>query len=138
MANHDGAGLDEDVPDAPAISGQTLGLFAHEDVGPDDWGIDEGSNQVAPDISKEFMNDAESQAAQPSTSQTSAPAKSTHTNIATSPGEPQLDLSVLQRVALNEVLAVLDEFTKASSLQDWSIGSRDDAGNDKNPVRLDA
>ncbi|EEA25290.1 conserved hypothetical protein [Talaromyces marneffei ATCC 18224] len=133
MANHDGAGLDEDVPDAPAISGQTLGLFAHEDVGPDDWGIDEGSNQVAPDISKEFMNDAESQAAQPSTSQTSAPAKSTHTNIATSPGEPQLDLSVLQRVALNEVLAVLDEFTKASSLQDWSIGSRDDAGNDKNP-----
>ena len=152
MVHYQFSGLDEDLPDAPAVPGQGFGR-SNEGGDRADGLEKEGSNQRSSEIIEDFMTEAGAQA---STSQTSAQAISTHTintnpsegtralpspttarvgsthaNIASSTGVPQLGISVMQRVALYKILAVLDEFSKAPSLQDWSVGSRDDAGNDK-------
>lgn len=149
---HDFSGLDEDLPDAPAVPGQGLGLSTEENGGSGGAEKDGGSNQQTSDIPEDFMTGG----GQPSTSQTSTQARSTTNrnslsssgdirssapnttrahptpmNVPISTGESQLSISVLQRVALTKILTMLDEFSKPPSLQDWSVGSRDDAGIDK-------
>jgi hypothetical protein len=147
MVHDQFSGLDEDLPDAPAVPGQGLERLNHENDASAGAKENNGLNQHTSDILEEFMIETGLQAAQPSTSQTSAQARSTHpngipssttaragptrTNIATSTEESQLDISVMQRMALNKILSVLDEFNKAPSLQDWSVGNRDDTADDK-------
>lgn len=109
---HDFSGLDEDLPDAPAVPAQGLGLSTEANDGSGGAEKDGCSNLQTSDVPEYFM------AGQPSTSQISAQARSTN-------------ISVMQRVALTKILTILDEFSKAPSLQDWSAGSRDNAGIDK-------
>lgn len=141
---HDFSGLDEDLHDAPAVPEQRLGRLIKGDNK-----AKECSNQQTSDMS----DDLTTEAGQLFTSQTSAQARFTHingmsssgdmrssssaragptyTSIASSTGKLPLGIPVMQRVALNKILSVLDEFNKAPSLQDWSVGSCDDAVNDK-------
>lgn len=149
---HDFSRLDENLPDAPAVPGQGLGLLTEVNDGSGCAEKYGGSNQQTSDVSEDFMTGA----GQPSASQISAQARSTNINGVSSSGEISppyskttragpsptinptltgelsLSISVMQRVALTKILATLDEFSKAPSPQDWSVGSRDDAGIDKN------
>ncbi|GAM42550.1 hypothetical protein TCE0_044r16623 [Talaromyces pinophilus] len=149
---HDFSRLDEDLPDAPAVPGQGLGLSTELNDGSGGAEKYGGSNQQTSDVPEDFMTGA----GQPSTSQVWAQARSTNINGVSSSGEISppyskttragptptinptltdelsLSISVMQGVALTKILAMLDEFSKAPSLQDWSVGSRDDAGIDKN------
>lgn len=148
---HDSPALDEDLPDAPAVPGQALGLSDNINNRPGD-AEQEGLSQQTSRNLEGFMSEAGAQA---STSQISAQARSTNTtsrssskdirssssnaartgakptNIALAIEESSRSISVVQRVALNKILTTLDEFSKAPSRQDWSIGSCGNAEIDK-------
>lgn len=150
---HDLSGLDGDLSDAPTVPGRGMGRSNEE--GDRGKGLKRKRLDQVISISEDFLTHVPQP---PSFSPTLAQARSTsingmdssgdisssssahaepmHTTIAPSTGQLQLSIPVMQRVALTQILDVLDEFNKALSLQDWSVSSRADAANDQSPYDL--
>lgn len=140
---HDLSGLDEDLPDAPTVP--------ERETGRSNEGDDRGNDLARKRLDQiiDIWEDFVTQVPQPPVFHTSAQAsingmsssssarvEPTHTDAASSVGELQLSIPVMQRVALTKILAALDEFSKARSHQDWSVGSRADAAYDKSSYDL--